>query len=166
MTGGSQSMADHVDEAADTQHRANHKRAKKGTKKPHNTGITHNWRRNESSNRWECHTCGSFSRKEKHSLEYQGCPGETPRDFDKLRLLKHKPMSYDCSDGDVITVCTSCFATSSPTSAATSYLSKPCLGAHKHNHRRMQERYHQTILKGKHPQKNGVAVFLKKGSTP
>ena len=136
---------------------------KKQTKKPVATGIMHDWKLNGSSKRWECHVCGSFSRKNESNLERHGCPGESPLDFDKLRKLRHKPVSYDCSDGDVITVCTACYATSSPTSAATSFLSKLCLGTQKHNHKRMQERYHQTILKGRHPQKKDVLVFQKKG---
>ena len=81
-----------------------------------------------------------------HRLPNVGCTGESPLDFGRLRDLKHKPVSFKCSDGDMLTVCTESYATSSPTSAAESNLSKPCRGAPKGNVGRMKQGYNYYIL--------------------
>ena len=76
-------------------------------------------------------------------------------DLDNLRDPGHKPIAFHCSDGDMPTVCTESYATSSPTSASTFRLSRKCTGPPEGPRAKAKDRY-DAILKMKHPQKTNV----------
>ena len=80
----------------------------------------------------------------------------TPLGEARLLELQHTPIYFECFNGQLFVVCVDCCAMSTPVSAAKSGLISKCLG-----HPATQRAYGkstQEVVRGKYPQKKGVAL--------
>ena len=95
--------------------------------KPVPSNRAHNWRFVSTSKRYECWACGHFLLcKDPKDLPDKGCSGLTPLGEARLLRLKHKPVYFECSNGQRFVVCVQCCAMSTPVSAAKSGLIGQC----------------------------------------
>ena len=117
----------------------------------------HNWRFVSGSQRFECWLCGQFLLCKDHKdLPGKGCSGATPLGEARLLSLKHKPLYFECSNGQLFVVCSQCCATSTPVSAAKSGPIGECPGLP--ITQRAEHKFTKDILRGRYPQKKGVTL--------